>query len=466
LAQAVSSYDRATQCRSAHARAEEPMGGRIRFSARAVFLLFVSAQIAAAAVVTKHNAPADHFLHVRASTDAVVGSGVGGNASSTQWVKAPQASVTAAIAKAKTFSSSGPISQWLRAAALWATGGIAEDTLFFDPRGNARSASDVSYNAELVNIIAEGAGISVTTAILIVSGFAFGMWYLGRIIGKAVEAGIESFDTMIIGTDVHIGQLELNPFTGRMEVDDLVVDNPPNHGYASEYLLKSTKILIDIDMGKLILTLGREVHLEAIEFVGLEVIFEKSLHSSNVHDILDFMKKQRAARQTVKRTPSPLGNKAESSPAHPVLEETTKSVAWVEAGVQATTRTGWVVHRVIMEDVSLMITMTGGHGHGAHLAIGDVKYDDFRATRQARQEAGESGFDDIIRLILRTLLKTVGANLPGGETLRRAAETCCCCHPVIAPPKPQPHYKSLGVFRTMMQKVHRPGHPGSTTGAA
>merc|ERR1719242_1192189 len=91
-------------------------------------------------------------------------------------------------------------------------------------------------------------------------------------------------DSSMLGVKVELGDLQLDPSSGLVEVSGLTVHNP--EGYYSEYLLHADKVVVDIDMQKLIYSFGKEIDVEEMVFDGVDVIYEKSLTTSNLNDLL------------------------------------------------------------------------------------------------------------------------------------------------------------------------------------
>merc|ERR1711920_157050 len=105
-----------------------------------------------------------------------------------------------------------------------------------------------------------------------------------NMLGSLIQKVFAQFDTSALGVEVDIGSLVLDPSSGIAEVAGLTVHNP--EGYRSEYLLHADKIVIDIDMEKLLRSFGKELHIEQLVFDGIDVIYEQGLHGSNLHDLL------------------------------------------------------------------------------------------------------------------------------------------------------------------------------------
>lgn len=67
----------------------------------------------------------------------------------------------------------------------------------------------------------------------------------------------------------------------------------------------------------------------------------------------------------------------------------------------------WALHEVKIKDVGLRIQGKMLGGKGVVLSIGDIKYEDFSA------QVGDSYLDDIVQVLLKSVLKTVLSNVVG-----------------------------------------------------
>lgn len=231
--------------------------------------------------------------------------------------------------------------------------------------------------------------ICTILVLLLISVFIFTLiWFWGRILGKAVEAGIETFDQSIIGVDVNIDSLTFNPCAGRFILDNMVVDNPK--GFKTEYLMKVGRINVDVSMTTLLCSCGKKIVINCSEFCDVDVIYEKSLTTSNVHEILDFMEKKHKKTDTENeaKEAKTAAKKPENVEGHGAERQV-------------------ILKKVLLEDVGMKAAATFFGGGGVRVSIGDIKYDDFS------KEVGNSMVDDIIKILFKSILKTIAANVVG-----------------------------------------------------
>lgn len=196
----------------------------------------------------------------------------------------------------------------------------------------------------------------------------------GYLIGRSIKAGIQKFDKKVLGVDIEVGQLTVNPFDGYVDCEHLIIFNPP--GYTSPHLLKAEKVLLDIEMLKLIKSATQKISVEKLVFKDITAVYEKKWGTSNVQDVLDFLAKQNL-----------------------IDPETTPDVPEKD----------FEVHRVEVENFSVNLRPTGSIGEyiNINMEAGDVSYKDFA------KEVGHLEITDIVRELLKALLKTVLSNVAG-----------------------------------------------------
>lgn len=253
-------------------------------------------------------------------------------------------------------------------------------------------------------------GVWVGTAMLLVLLLLFALlvWYWGRILGKTVEGAIETYDQSVLGVDVNIEDLRLNPCTGVMEVTDMVINNP--EGYKSEYLLKAGKVLLDLNMCKLACSCGKKVVVDKLIFKDVDVIYEKAWTTSNVNQIIDHLHAQGASPDgkgdpPVKEEPKKEGAEGDKK------DDDTSKPADDKAAPAANPDSGSgrevILHEVVVEDVGLKVSANMMMGMGVRISVGDMHYHDFA------KQVGNSMVDDIVQILLISILKTVLANIIG-----------------------------------------------------
>lgn len=117
----------------------------------------------------------------------------------------------------------------------------------------------------------------------IVAAYMITIYFAGAI----VQGLIESYDADLLGVEVHIESLRLNPFAGRVEFDNLEIENPP--GYTSAYLLRAKNIKADVAFSKYLFSFLKSLDLD-LSVDGVKAIYDQYLLTSNVDEVLDHLK--------------------------------------------------------------------------------------------------------------------------------------------------------------------------------
>ncbi|CAE8612405.1 unnamed protein product [Polarella glacialis] len=208
----------------------------------------------------------------------------------------------------------------------------------------------------------------------------------GNMLGSLVKMLVANFDSNMLGVRVDVGALHLDPLTGKVEVQGLTVQNP--EGYHSEHLLKADRVVVDINMRKLLFSyccpssvLGGGVDIEELFFEGVDVVCEKSLMSSNLTDIMN-----KLSPDVDEQRPAATGGEKKQATGKDDLNLT--------------------LHRVLVKNIGAKVASKLTRGHGMRLEVGDIFYEDF----DKEMEVGR-GMMDIVRVLLMTLIKSVLASL-------------------------------------------------------
>lgn len=225
-----------------------------------------------------------------------------------------------------------------------------------------------------------------STILLLTMGIPFVIWLMAYILGRIIKGAIETFDRLIIGTDVTIQDLRTNVFNGVVSIEGLEVHNPGDGKYNSKYLLKAGLVHIDLDMCALFCSFFRHFKVEKIEFKNVDVIVEKGKGSSNVQDVINFLQGSKGGKGDSKDA------KADKS-----ADDSSKS------------KTQVTLHEVAVEDVGARVEAQVLGGRGMRVSVGDIRYNDFA------EEVGESTVGPIVQVLLKSVLKTVAVNIVGKQ---------------------------------------------------
>ena len=101
-----------------------------------------------------------------------------------------------------------------------------------------------------------------TLAIVVVLLLALPLW-----IGPVVKGVANTVAPRITGTDFHLGEFGLNPYTGTLHVGDMQLANPTNFSEKNAVDLKS----FDVDFAMTSLVFGKKYRVESVEVDGIVI---------------------------------------------------------------------------------------------------------------------------------------------------------------------------------------------------
>jgi len=199
----------------------------------------------------------------------------------------------------------------------------------------------------------------------------------------------EEIGTKTLGVAVTIGSLDIFAWKTKVIIEDLEIANPP--GYNSPHLLKTGKVMVDVHAGKAIKSRGKEIVIEDLEVICLEVVYEKKmaegkkvwnpLHwgsemtTSNVQEVMDKVQWDSEKPET------PAEKEEEKKETNVYLQKV--NITGVEAKAQIF-----------------------GSPPGT-LALANIEKNDFS------KEMGDMGIPKVIEIMMKTILKSVLANVMG-----------------------------------------------------
>jgi len=223
-----------------------------------------------------------------------------------------------------------------------------------------------------------------------------GHWNL---LGAMVKRVIANFDESVLGVKVEMGTVHIDPMTGRVQIYDLKVHN--FKGYHSPHLMVADRLLVDIELQKLLMSFGREVVIEEVVLEGVDVIYEKGLRTSNLNDLLNNLQGPETP-QDVSRTSSTTSTDASAQPSEPAV----------------------TLHQVLVRNVGAKVSTVLTRGAGIRFEVGDLWYEDFNEQMQ-----GHRGFMTIVRVLLTSIIKSVIATIVGKSGIKKLTK---CCGPTYA----------------------------------
>ncbi len=114
----------------------------------------------------------------------------------------------------------------------------------------------------------------------------------------ALKAGVETAATKALGVNVTIGDLSLSLLRGKLELRDLVIDNPP--GYQHPELLNFGKAHINVSVTSL---LSDTVEIEQMTFEDITMVIEQKGLTNNLNEVLDALPSGKAAPKETSEEP-------------------------------------------------------------------------------------------------------------------------------------------------------------------
>ena len=132
-------------------------------------------------------------------------------------------------------------------------------------------------------------GILIVLVILVVAG----LFFIDTLAKNALEKGAP----LVLGTNVSVERIHIEPFNARVEITNLIVDNPQGT-YSSEYAIKLGDIIADIDLN----TVTKDkIRIEEMFLKDVDVVYETNVINSNLQEILDNVKKLDTAEKKEKQ---------------------------------------------------------------------------------------------------------------------------------------------------------------------
>jgi len=231
----------------------------------------------------------------------------------------------------------------------------------------------------------------------------------GKMLGEALEKGIETCDRSLLGTEVEIGDIICHPFSGLIEIKHCTVKNPTQDAkgapikFESEYVFHASTIKVDLDMWSIIKSFGKIIEVECLEVKKLDAIVEYTGYfsgTSNVQTILDHLEGGTPSEKKKKMLEEAEAAKSnvESSRLLAVEAAEAKKPEDKKAARQV------LIHKLKLKDIGAKCQTKL---LGARVAVGDMDYQEFS------EETKTCAVDDIICVLLKSLAKTLVANMAG-----------------------------------------------------
>ena len=177
--------------------------------------------------------------------------------------------------------------------------------------------------------------IILAVVVLIVVLLVVGILLIDPIAKNALEKGAP----LVLGTNVSVERIHIEPFNGRVEITNLVIDNP-KESYSSEYAIKLGDIVADVNLATVT---KKKIHIEEMRMKEVNVNYETNVINSNLQDILDNVKKLDSSEKSEKAQEKP-GEEAEAKTLQvDVIELDNVGVSVIAKGAKA----GLPIHMTI-----------------------------------------------------------------------------------------------------------------------
>jgi len=99
---------------------------------------------------------------------------------------------------------------------------------------------------------------------------------------RALKAGIEAAATKTLNVEVSVGDVDLSIMGGKLSLQNLVINNPPNYQHTKLLELKDARIAVNIKS-----LLSDVVKIREIKLDGANVVLEqRGISSNNIQDVI------------------------------------------------------------------------------------------------------------------------------------------------------------------------------------
>lgn len=197
---------------------------------------------------------------------------------------------------------------------------------------------------------------------------------------------LEEVGTKNLGVAVTIEKLETHKFSGKVEIDNLVIANP--HGYSTPNMFRAGRVIVNIGMRQFLRSMGSTLYVQDLEVKCLDVFYHKKLRSSNFNDVLTHIGQQR-------------GGQAHSRSLQGAQPETGTQVYLKKVnltGIEAKTK--------------ILVAPT------ANLALPNIVKPDFS------KEMGHTGTTEVISFFMQMLFHSVTTSLTHALPFKHGQKSC------------------------------------------
>lgn len=229
------------------------------------------------------------------------------------------------------------------------------------------------------------AALATAVAAAVLLGSAAAWCCFSRALGRVTKAVIQVFDHRLLGVDVRMRRMRVNPCALKVVMSNCTVDNP--HGYSESSLMTMQKVQVNLGARRLLCSCGRRVVVQRLELIGVCVNVEKKWGSSNVSDVLKHLE-----------------SASEGGSSHDASSSEAED-GGTEAGhtkVKRRRPTKLEVRSVAVYDVSINLR---AFGLGMVVKAADMEFDNLSSALDGQE------MQVVTRLVFASVLKTVVANM-------------------------------------------------------
>lgn len=223
-----------------------------------------------------------------------------------------------------------------------------------------------------------------------------------KVVGLAIKFAIESIDESVLGVKIEVGNAILSVWHGVVNVTNIAMKNPSRQHFSSEAMVKVGCIVVDIDIWKLITSLGKQCEIRCLRLTGVQVNVEKAsmASTSNAGIVVDHLKgkkkKQFSCGSAMKSVRSNCFPSSSAAAERALKEEKEKQKNKKQFKL--------TLHALHIEEVCANLVVTD-KGPLFALDLATISYDDL-SDRLAEHAMSQ----DVVILVVTTLLKSVLKN--------------------------------------------------------
>jgi hypothetical protein len=251
-----------------------------------------------------------------------------------------------------------------------------------------------------------------------------------KVVGLAVKFAIESVDDTLLGVQITIRAAALAICRGYVNVNGLVVHNPepaegePADKWDSECLAKVESLVVKLNIGRLICSLGKEFEITTIELHGIHVNFEKKQlfsGNSNVGEVVEHLDRLTGGEVTG-QTLDAEGKKKKkerdaeaAKKAKEAAELAKKAEAEAKAKKQPEKEDKVFIPQIIIHEISIRDIRAAAlvKGCACLVAVKDIEFPDFMqhlgdtSTGAGMAQAGAKIMGMIVGIVMGSIMKSV-----------------------------------------------------------